>query len=378
MAQLACTQALLEADPAHLLSLDDFSQHKKNIARLEHQLSAATAKLTLELNHLPLLKHLHHHNQTLHTQLTHLRTASLQHLVAILALGFNRLEHQQPPSPASSIPSHRTFDGPHLFANSNTPERKPAPPGTHRLKEEIDSLKSLLSARDATIAEQASDLSLLELEVETLKQSLADQSTTHKQQASARSRAERSQIDSLRKENGQLSQALDAAREQASAREQELALAKKENSNRQSEQISELNKTLATRAREADERAREASHSHAALESQIAKLTADLESTRELGARALDGRDERVAEGDARYAALEAAQQAEWQALAARLTTLSTKLHEQHPQARLVIPPVQPGQQAQFVDRLVDALDAYLSGALALLAAPPPDRKSVV
>ncbi|EFP87884.2 uncharacterized protein PGTG_14599 [Puccinia graminis f. sp. tritici CRL 75-36-700-3] len=486
MSQLLCSQALLESDSFKLLTYDKFNQTKKAISKLENQLHSINSKINLELKILlattliaddnslneqhdlyqfpSKFKPLHDQKESIQSQLSELRTSSLQHLVAVLALGFKRLEHQlqhstqlnhhsspshthfRPPSPALTTLSSRStnlnsrFDGPHLFANNSSllnrsnspsfnqngsstitsPDRFPFSSSsstnnnnnhhqnkeTNLLKEEIESLKSLLTARDAIIAEQTSDLSLLELEVETLKQSLSDQSTTHKQQVSDKSNAERKaqiQIDSLRKENSKLSDSLEASREQISSKEQELKLVKKEieilHSDRQVEQMSALNESLAVQAREAEERAKEALNAQAELESQLETLKADLETTRRSGTRSLDERNslqqdlqtsqdklqtalaeletlrteaaERAAEDGRRYTALEAAHRDEWHALASRLTTLSSKFNNNPASPKLaqfLVQPLQPGQQTKFVEELVRSLDEYISITNELLA----------
>ncbi|KAA1104974.1 hypothetical protein PGTUg99_013684 [Puccinia graminis f. sp. tritici] len=481
MSQLLCSQALLESDSFKLLTYDKFNQTKKAISKLENQLHSINSKINLELKILlattliddnslneqhelyqfpSKFKPLHDQKESIQSQLSELRTSSLQHLVAVLALGFKRLEHQlhhpplstqhthhssfRPLSPALTTLSSRStnlnsrFDGPHLFANNSSslnrsnspsfnqngsstitsPDRFPFSSSsstnnnnhhqnkeTNLLKEEIESLKSLLTARDAIIAEQTSDLSLLELEVETLKQSLSDQSTTHKQQVSDKSNAERKaqiQIDSLQKENSKLSDSLEASREQISSKEQELKLVKKEieilHSDRQVEQMSALNESLAVQAREAEERAKEALNAQAELESQLETLKADLETTRRSGSRSLDERNslqqdlqtsqdklqtalaeletlrteavERAAE-DGRYTALEAAHRDEWHALASRLTTLSSKFNNNPASPKLaqfLVQPLQPGQQTKFVEELVRSLDEYISITNELLA----------
>ncbi|KAA1065885.1 hypothetical protein PGT21_014209 [Puccinia graminis f. sp. tritici] len=482
MSQLLCSQALLESDSFKLLTYDKFNQTKKAISKLENQLHSINSKINLELKILlattliddnslneqhelyqfpSKFKPLHDQKESIQSQLSELRTSSLQHLVAVLALGFKRLEHQlhhpplstqhthhssfRPLSPALTTLSSRStnlnsrFDGPHLFANNSSslnrsnspsfnqngsstitsPDRFPFSSSsstnnnnhhqnkeTNLLKEEIESLKSLLTARDAIIAEQTSDLSLLELEVETLKQSLSDQSTTHKQQVSDKSNAERKaqiQIDSLQKENSKLSDSLEASREQISSKEQELKLVKKEieilHSDRQVEQMSALNESLAVQAREAEERAKEALNAQAELESQLETLKADLETTRRSGSRSLDERNslqqdlqtsqdklqtalaeletlrteavERAAEDGRRYTALEAAHRDEWHALASRLTTLSSKFNNNPASPKLaqfLVQPLQPGQQTKFVEELVRSLDEYISITNELLA----------
>ncbi|KAA1103319.1 hypothetical protein PGT21_014204 [Puccinia graminis f. sp. tritici] len=482
MSQLLCSQALLESDSFKLLTYDKFNQTKKAISKLENQLHSINSKINLELKILlattliadnslneqhelyqfpSKFKPLHDQKESIQSQLSELRTSSLQHLVAVLALGFKRLEHQlhhpplstqhthhssfRPPSPALTTLSSRStnlnsrFDGPHLFANNSSslnrsnspsfnqngsstitsPDRFPFSSSsstnnnnhhqnkeTNLLKEEIESLKSLLTARDAIIAEQTSDLSLLELEVETLKQSLSDQSSTHKQQVSDKSNAERKaqiQIDSLQKENSKLSDSLEASREQISSKEQELKLVKKEieilHSDRQVEQMSALNESLAVQAREAEERAKEALNAQAELESQLETLKADLETTRRSGTRSLDERNslqqdlqtsqdklqtalaeletlrteaaEREAEDGRRYTALEAAHRDEWHALASRLTTLSSKFNNNPASPKLaqfLVQPLQPGQQTKFVEELVRSLDEYISITNELLA----------
>jgi hypothetical protein len=241
--------------------------------------------------------------------------------------------------------------------------------------------------------------------VETLKQSLSDQSSHHKQQVSDKSNAERNaqtQIDSLRRENSKLSDALEASREQTSSKEQELKLVKKEieilHSDRQIEQMSALNESLAVQAREAEERAREALNAHAELESQLESLKAELETTRRSGTRSLDERNslqqdlqasrdklqkalgeletlrteaaERAAQDGRRYTALEAAHRAEWDALSSRLTTLSSKFNNPaSPKlAQFLVQPLQPGQQTKFVEELVRSLDEYISITNELLA----------
>ncbi|PLW04772.1 hypothetical protein PCANC_28096 [Puccinia coronata f. sp. avenae] len=515
MSQLLCSQALLEAHSFKLLTYDRFNQLKSAINKLENKLYSINSKLNLEIkvletnsiissstqeNHqthiyqqfITRFKPLHQQKELIQSQLNELRTSLLQHLAAVLAQGFKRLEQQlaissssleqtshihhlhshhnsslfTPYSPTNTTLTTNTFsarsrptqfDGPHLFANNHhhhhhhhhtttssngfynqqTPSRKDAhdtrrtpllpssssSPNLYNSRnekklqeqqqhatrqEELEELKGLLNDREAIISEQAADLSLLELEVDTLKQSLSDQSSTHKQLELARSNLDRGtqqQIKSLEQENRQLAADLAVYKQQAESSHDELKRLRSEleilHSDRQLERMRELNETLGTRARKAEQQVQEVEGTKRALEEQLSMLKADLEEVRRSTDTALDDRDAlqkdlersqgtihsleaqittlRVSAADHAHdqttrrlsaaAALEASHRAEWARLASGLhTTLGPKLDDKtgqrlaHFLAHHHQTPVDHDRPADtYVDELVGCLEEYVT-----------------
>ncbi|PLW44943.1 hypothetical protein PCANC_13499 [Puccinia coronata f. sp. avenae] len=186
---------------------------------------------------------------------------------------------------------------PNLYNSRN--EKKLQEQQQHATRqEELEELKGLLNDRKAIISKQAADLSLLELEVDTLKQSLSDQSSTHKQLELARSNSDRGtqqQIKSLEQENRQLAADLAVYKQQAESSQDELKRLRSEleimHSDRQLERMRELNETLGTRARKAEQQVQEVDGTKRALEEQLSMLKADLEEVRRSTGTALDERD---------------------------------------------------------------------------------------
>lgn len=464
----------------------------KSITQLDNQRQSINSKINLELKilettnilqsnptdnlvHFPTkFKQLHQQKESIQSQLSKQQTSLLQHLAAVLAQGFKRIEQQllnsnnphssihhqpspiepQPHSPSTapttlssrSVTLSSRFDGPHLFVNKQTrptlqtPYRAKEPPdrlpfsspssspqlnnytNSNLLKQEIESLKALLNARDAIVAEQAADLSLLELEVETLKQSLADQSNNHQQLASARSSSERNtqkELDRLNAENAQLIEQLQSSKNQTESSNYELKRLKNEmeiiHSDRQLERMSELNENLATRARDAEEHTRKIEIAKAELETQLVSLKADLEAARrsnetaaELESQlavlkidlqaarlskdsALDERDslqnnfkacqsqiealsseleilrtsaaDQTSKHDRQCAALEATNRAEWESLASLLMSLRSKLdHKMSPKlAQFLSQSHDLTQPNKFAEGLVNCLEEYMT-----------------
>ncbi|KAI9605555.1 hypothetical protein KEM48_002090 [Puccinia striiformis f. sp. tritici PST-130] len=223
MEQLLCSQALLESESCKLISFDRFTNSKQTINRLENQLHSINSKLNLELkilkatsiigtdqdhlNQFPTkFKSLNQQKESIQAQLNTLKTKSFQHLIAVLALALKSLEQQQ----QSTLDSHTTFDGPHLFANNNTTPSSSSP-NDHSLQPQIDALQLELDTQHALVAEQASDISLLELELDTLKHSTSNHASSQ------------DQIHVLQSKNDLLNQELSASQEQIKASFTELA-----------------------------------------------------------------------------------------------------------------------------------------------------------
>lgn len=363
-------------------------------------------------------RRLYDQKHSLQSQLDHLKTSLLHHLAAVLALGLKRSEHElqrarldhhhhhhhphppnsfdltlhhpispSPPPTSTSTRSTRfnstqRFDGPHLFPNHHNPpthhslshdhldktnvfspptkNSDPIPRANDILNEELSSLKALLAARDAIISEQSSDLHLLELELETLKQSLSDQSTHHQQSLDLQtdSQADRQrQIEGLEIKNLQLTQSLESSLAQLESNQNQVHQLDSELQRLRSDLELERSsgssnqELITTRAREAQDRVRALEDSHTQLERKINVLDRELKLARETGDRSLgeiaqlknqleryEGRrveleseirslQTQIDLNAQRFAQLEASNEAVWQSFINRLSGLRDSLN---------------------------------------------------
>ncbi|KAI9602489.1 hypothetical protein H4Q26_001778 [Puccinia striiformis f. sp. tritici PST-130] len=295
MEQLLCSQALLESESCKLISFDRFTNSKQTINRLENQLHSINSKLNLELkilkatsiigtdqdhlNQFPTkFKSLNQQKESIQAQLNTLKTKSFQHLIAVLALAFKSLEQQQQ---QSTLDSHTTFDGPHLFANNNrsvvTTTTTPSSPNDHSLQPQIDALQLELDTQHALVAEQASDISLLELELDTLKHSTSNHASSQ------------DQIHVLQSKNDLLNQELSASQEQIKASFTELA---------------KLQKQLETRnvasVRSEDNRFKELESQLKSKDLEITSLSSDLKSIQSTLTIETQKSEERIKESERR------------------------------------------------------------------------------
>ncbi|KAI7949316.1 hypothetical protein MJO28_008137 [Puccinia striiformis f. sp. tritici] len=348
MEQLLCSQALLESESCKLISFDRFTNSKQTINRLENQLHSINSKLNLELkilkatsiigtdqdhlNQFPTkFKSLNQQKESIQTQLNTLKTKSFQHLIAVLALAFKSLEQQQQ---QSTLDSHTTFDGPHLFANNNTTPSSSSP-NDHSLEPQIDALQLELDTQHALVAEQASDISLLELELDTLKHSTSNHSSSQ------------DQIHVLQSKNDLLNQELSASQEQIKASFTELA---------------KLQKQLETRnvasVRSEDNKSKELESRLKSKDLEITSLSSDLKSIQSTLTIETQKSEERIKESERRLSDLESKNQSEWDSFHSKLMNTVQK---DSSLSNLIDSPISNDQFITGLDQFIEANQTVVS-----------------
>ncbi|KAH9452956.1 hypothetical protein Pst134EB_016897 [Puccinia striiformis f. sp. tritici] len=353
MEQLLCSQALLESESCKLISFDRFTNSKQTINRLENQLHSINSKLNLELkilkatsiigtdqdhlNQFPTkFKSLNQQKESIQAQLNTLKTKSFQHLIAVLALAFKSLEQQQQ---QSTLDSHTTFDGPHLFANNNrsvvTTTTTPSSPNDHSLQPQIDALQLELDTQHALVAEQASDISLLELELDTLKHSTSNHASSQ------------DQIHVLQSKNDLLNQELSASQEQIKASFTELANLQKE-----------LDSRNVASVRSEDNRFKELESRLKSKDLEITSLSSDLKSIQSTLTIETQKSEERIKESERRLSDLESKNQSEWDSFHSKLMNTVQK---DSTLSNLIESPISNDQFITGLDQFIEANQTVVS-----------------
>ncbi|CAH7689094.1 hypothetical protein BY996DRAFT_6414081 [Phakopsora pachyrhizi] len=391
------------------------------------------------------------------SKLFNTRIRLLQHLAATLSLGLRKLEQQnassagstkdgrsygspvqngsllkyesrneRSPSPVLTRLSSRStgtaldrFDGPHLFANNQDLQQlngiKSQDAALYdkkieSLTEEVFSLQNLLNSKESLIAEQSADLSLLQLELETVKVSKTgplNLSKSNNDQAlqtqlqSERDNARR-ELEALKIENSRLKQEVGRLESGESTSKSQLEKLKSEadflkadlerERSSVAKEDSERNVILIDRAREAEDRAREALTAQKETNLEIERLRKELElarsSSKSVTDDLMDARlsvtklttekksleseltraQSRELSGESQSAELREENLKQWELLATSLSRLEGKLIEDDKTlgpylSSLSLNPQLSSSSARnsFVQKLSSSLESYLS-----------------